>query len=146
MAPWAQRNCFRRRMIVEDIRFRFRLDIASLKILCGLFFFCGGKVCTFTEKLNCEKCNGLQILLNFLNINLEKVLHLSSVHSSLVDYLIQAIAWVGNLKLVNSKNSRVKRKLRVPDINVRKFFKCQAPVAPLIVYYISMITGQKFLG
>lgn len=57
-----------------------------------LVFFCGGKVCTFTEKLNCEKCNGLQILLNFLNINLEKVLHLSSVHSSLVDYLIQAIA------------------------------------------------------
>ena len=90
MAPWAWRNCFRRRMIVEDIRFRIWLDIALLKILGGLFFLwwkslhVHGKI-----ELNCAKCNGLQILLNFLNINLEKVLHSSSVHSSLVHYLTQ---------------------------------------------------------
>ena len=89
MAPWAQRNCFRRRMIVEDIRFGW-ICIASLKILCGLVFL-WWKVCTCTEKLNCAKCNGLQILLNFLDINLEKVLHSSNVHSSLVDYLTQLI-------------------------------------------------------
>ena len=88
MAPWAQRNCFRRRMIVEDIRFGWILHRWKFFVAC---FFLWWKVCTCTEKLNCAKCNGLQILLNFLNINLEKVFHSSNVHNSLVDYLTQVI-------------------------------------------------------